>query len=144
MSGKKIRARLHRSLDYERNRYERQVRATEALPLGLLAEAFPEGVWEMHYDGPALVLPYNFALIPAIKDFMILQYPKVLLAREYPIIWEEHGTAAYIINYIFLPNVMLEFRLDSSAKGTTCVLNKIGERTKIIPVYEVTCSDEPW
>lgn len=134
---------LYRSLEYEQKLLAQKISAIEAFPLNLIAEAFPEGRWEMEYQGPGFILPYNFEYIPLIKAFMQDQFPEAEFRREFPIIWEQHDQAAYFIVYLW-GTLDMQFRLDSSRVGTTCVLNKIGEQTKTIPIYEVTCSEEKW
>lgn len=142
-NGKQIAQTLHQSLRYEKELLAQKIEAIESFPLALVAEAFLEGKWEMEYLGPSFLLPYNFEYIPLIKDFMKDQFPGVEFRREFPIIWEQHSQAAYYLVYSW-GRFDLQFRLDSSRAGTTCVLNKIGEQTKIVPIYEVTCTEEKW
>lgn len=140
----KIKQQLLNSVAYDKRLLEQKIKGIEQLPLELIAQSFPDGSWGMGYDGPIFVLPYKFEYIPLIKEFMEMQFPDVKFIREQQIIWEQHNQAGYHISYSWDKQLELEFRLDTKKTGTTCVLHKIGETQKVIPIYEITCSEEKW
>jgi len=137
----KIKQQLLNSVAYDKRLLEQKIKGIEQFPLELISQAFPDGSWEMHYDGPAFALPYKFEYVPLIKEFMELQFPNVEFIREQQIVWEQYSQAGYHISYRWDNDLELEFRLDSTKTGTTCILNKIGETQKVVPIYEVVCSE---
>lgn len=116
----------------------------EQLPASLIAEAFPQGRWYYDWIGNfEFTLPYSFELINTVKEYMELQNPEWKYQREQQLVWDSSAAAGYFIYYQLgeYPNrITFEFAFRSGEKGTTCILNKIGE--KQIPVYEVVCSQQ--
>ncbi len=105
--------------------------------IDLIAEAFPQGYWFFGvFNDFEFSLPFSFELIESFKAFMEMQYPKCRLKRESRHIWEENNKAGHFLYY---DGFEVSYRTERT--GTTCVLNKIGETSKTVPIYEVICQD---
>lgn len=136
------RKRLIRKLKWEQELVDRKVFKIETLPINLIAEAYPQGIWDPYcWDGPEFLLPLDFSLIQSVKDFMALQFPEASFRREYQIIWEMRASAARFLKYEFPPSCELEFRFESSREGSNCKLHQIGVEQVAKPIYEVTCGE---
>lgn len=121
----------------------------ELLPIDLLSQAFPEATfgleWSWYFE---MQLPMRQTLIEEVKRFVKEQFPEWEIDNERQIVWDEAKSAGFFIEYLVQKSTKetgwkrLEFHVAfrSSKSGSTCVLNKIGEKT--VPVYEAVCSEE--
>jgi len=103
----------------------------------LLTQAFPEGTWSYSYNYD-FNLPMRFALIDEVKLFMREQFPDAKLNDDRQYVWEE--SAGRFVKYRYDGNA-IEFTFRTTRNGSTCILNKIGEETKVVPIYEIVCSE---
>ena len=105
---------------------------------GLLKQAFPEGSWSYSYDY-CFTLPMRFALIDEVKVFMEEQFANIRLKGDRQYVWDD--SAGRFLEYDYLDKE-IEITFRTTVKGSTCILNKIGEENKVVPIYEVVCSEE--
>jgi hypothetical protein len=124
---------------------ERQeaIRVFESLPVSYIEECFPQGEW--HYDWIGnfeFRMPYAQEWIEIVKQFMVDQLPFWEQGREFQCVWDSSSGAGFFITYHSTESRRLkfDFAFRSSVAGSTCVLNKIGEKT--VPVFEVVCSQQ--
>jgi hypothetical protein len=109
------------------------------LPLTLIQEAFPEGQWYYTWIGQVeFIMPYTQAKFQVVRDFMKDQLPDYKVGRDFQCIWDSGG-AGYFMAYS-KDGISFDFAFRSNQEGSTCVMNKIGEKT--VPVFEVVCSQE--
>ncbi len=66
------------------------------------------------------------------------QLPEYKIGRDFQVVWDSGG-AGYFIAYSN-DKLKFDFAFRSSEQGSTCVLNKIGEKS--VPVFEVVCGQE--
>jgi hypothetical protein len=115
----------------------------EILPIGLISQAFPLGKWGVKSWGFGFefTLPLDFALVEEFKTFMSIQFPDYELEREVQHVFDTSKEAGRFLEYRMKrkPFTKIEAAFRSGKEGSTCVLNKIGEKT--MPIYEVICSE---
>mgnify|MGYP001316257053 CR=1 FL=1 len=105
----------------------------------LFKQAFPEGDWTLcnRYE---FKLPMRFSLEKEFAIFMATQYPDWVPGEMV------HYVGLTAMDYIVYRHkeldISIEIDFNSTRPGATCVLNKIGEETKIFPIYEVVCSEQ--
>jgi len=110
------------------------------LPLSLIQDAFPEGHWYYTWIGSfEFIMPYTQASFQVVRDFMKDQLPEYEIGRDFQVVWDNSSGAGYFIAYK-KDSLHFDFAFRSSEQGSTCVLNKIGEKT--VPVFEVVCGQE--
>ena len=114
----------------------------DLLPAHYLQEVFPNGHWRFDWiSNFEFVLPYSFQLIETVKQFMTDQMPDWKAGRDFQCIWDGSNAAGYFLSYRNEAlNIKFDMAFRSSEEGSTCVLNKIGEKT--VPIFEVVCSQQ--
>lgn len=137
--------RLKDSVTWEIEKLNHELADLDRLPVNLIAEAFPQGNWVNAWTGRyEFTLPFDFALIKTVKEFMAMQFPNFILASEHQFVWDESKDAGYFIEYStgeedWRKAVWFTIGFRISTKGSVCVMNQIG--TKEVPVFEVICAD---
>lgn len=137
--------RLKDSVTREIEALNDKLAALDRLPVNLIAEAFPQGNWTNSYGSRyEFTLPFDFALIKTVKEFMSLQFPDFALKSERQFVWDESKDAGYFMEYStgekdWHEAVWFTIGFRISKKGSVCVMNQIG--TKQVPVFEVICAD---
>jgi len=118
---------------------KRSIEEFKKLPLSLIQDSFPEGHWYYTWIGQVeFVMPYTQASFQVVRDFMKDQLPEYKIGRDFQVVWDSGG-AGYFISYS-KDDLRFDFAFRSSTPGSTCVLNKIGEKS--VPVFEVVCGQE--
>ena len=129
---------LMEHIDCEMKRLERLTNTANALPINLFVEAFPAGRWSTNWFDVVINFPFDFALIEQVKKFIIEQGGVIWYENRF--VWNDQGKAVHFLT-IFMNGVSFDINFRTENKGSTCVLNKIGEETKVLPIYEVICSE---
>jgi hypothetical protein len=140
---------MHKQKAILKEEIEREIRirkkllqTLEELPIDLFCEAFPSGSWGTSWGYDFIFnLPFDFALVDAVKEFMALQFPDHKKVHESRIVWDASKEAGHFLDYEIEDRrgSRLKFSFRTGKEGTTCVLNKIGEKST--PVYEVVCGE---
>jgi hypothetical protein len=111
------------------------------LPLNIIQEAFPEGHWYVSWiDQFEFVMPYVQANFQVVKDFMAEQFPDYVKGRDFGTVWDIGGGSAGMFFKYSHDDIGWDFAFRSGEKGSTCVMNKIGEKS--VPIFEVVCGQE--
>ena len=131
---------LLESIQHEIDRQKRLKAAAKTLPIDLFVEKFPQGHWFVSWIEIRFSLPFDFELIAQAKELVEVQVPEAELIRENRFVWNESGKAGHFIEYRYRGHdFTIEFRTET--KGSTCVLKKIGEENKVLPIFEVVCAE---
>lgn len=137
--------RLTDSIQREIKSNQELLKRLEKVPIGLISQAFPQASWWASWgDRIECSLPMSFSLVAEVKEFMAMQFPEFILDDERQHVWDAQKQAGLFLKYSTknkygLPETRFEFGFRSERDGSTCVLNKIGEKT--VPIFEVTCKD---
>jgi len=142
---KKQKEQLKKSIQWEIDQRMKMLEKLERVPCGLISQCFPDGTWITYWSqGFEFTLPFNFELIAQVRAFMTEQFPEYKLLRENQFVWDTSKTAGHFLEYETheedrTDRTWFQFGFRTDHKGTTCVLNKIGEKT--VPIFEVICSE---
>ena len=136
-----------KSIKDEIAEYKKEISLIEQVPFDRFSEVFPEGKWRsscrnsLHYD-----MPYVNKTIHEFELFVATEFPEWKKSS----VWQnvDSNGAVFDLDYR-LPapyqRMCITVRFQSNNSGSTCVLNKIGEKeipAKIVPIYEVVCKQE--
>jgi hypothetical protein len=136
---------LAESIHYEIDARKRLLEKLERIPTGLIAQSFPDGRWTTFWSsGFEFTLPFDFKLIEQARVFMAEQFPGFELVRENRFVWDSSKSAGHFLEYetreqYSADRAWFQIAFRTDRKGTTCILNPIGEKT--VPVFEVICSE---
>lgn len=112
--------------------------ALEKLPIELVLQCFPNGDWQHQYGRTyGFVLPMSFALVEEVKEFCRIQGYTIRNERTY--VWDQQAAAGTFFDAYIDDRVYIDFQFRSGREGSTCVLQKIGDKS--VPIFEVVCID---
>jgi len=130
---------------------EEALKTLEYVPFERFVEVFPEGSWHKGWRGDCRYgfhynMPYVNKTIHEFELFIATEFPEWKKFN----IWEnvDASGAVFDLDYhlpIPYQKMCITVRFLSNNPGSTCVLNKIGEKeipAKIVPIYEVVCKQE--
>jgi len=125
---------------------EEALKILEHVPFERFAEVFPEGSWSESFGNLHYNMPYVNKTIHEFELFVATEFPEWKKLS----IWEnvDASGAVFDLDYrlpIPYQKMCITVRFLSNNPGSTCVLNKIGEKeipAKIVPIYEVVCKQE--
>lgn len=132
----------------EIERIQSRVALLDVVPVNLIYEAFPDANISLWVFGCQVDvnLPMRFALIDDVIEFCKDQFPNWTQTTNSQYI-SDTGNAnrrlMYRVNNFdakYERHGYVEFLFSSKTAGSTCVINKIGEEKKVVPIYEVVCS----
>lgn len=133
------------SVTREIERKTKALKRLEVIPVNELSEQFGGHWWLDITEKFELSMPYDFAMIGKVKEYMAEKFPDFRISREKQYIWNSPEPAAgYSLEYEtteedWWERTCFDIMFRSGNKGSTCVLNKIGE--EVVPVFEVICAD---
>jgi len=129
--------RLRQNAKYEIERIERRLATLEKLPIELVKHAFPEGSWSEYFGGDyQFTLPMRFDLVAQFKKFCTAQGFQDKFWQRF--VWDKDNAGDFCDCYV-TEDLSFRVAFRSTAKGSTCVIQKIGEELK--PIYEAVCAD---
>jgi hypothetical protein len=136
--------RMHvtRSIKFEIEKYQARLEDLKSIPIEAIEEDLPDVVFDIVWTGYHIraTLPYDFAVRAEARK--VMKRLGWTLLRENQIIWEDSGEAGYFIDFKHPDtHVELDFVFQTTKEGSTCVLHKIGDETKTVPIYEVICAE---
>jgi len=122
------------------------LRDTEIIPVNLMAEIFPMGIWHKNWYQLCFTMPMSFPLIDRFMKMMEEQFPEFSLTHDTQHVWSEEKKAGRFLEYTKrnddYERVVFEVNFRSENEGSTCVLNPISMKMKEVITYEVVCSEE--
>ena len=134
--------RIYADMQYRRDQVDKAEALLECLPIRLVEQAFPEGVWGNYWlSGFDLDMPMSFPLMQEFREFVELQGWTMTDYNQH--VWDNGDAGTFCQVYLdkndYDKSFHVSFRLKH--KGSTCKLQVVGY--KQAPVYEVTCADSP-
>jgi len=108
--------------------------------IDLMEQEFPQGSWSVTWLCEAVfALPFDNSLVLAVKEFVATKLPEFEEMRDQQYVWDNSVEAGRFLEWSD-GSLYFEVSFRTSREGSVCVLNQIG--TKVVPVYEVVCSQE--
>jgi len=141
------REEIIKSIEEEIEEYENEIKMLKHVPFERFVEVFPEGSWHrsfrygFHYN-----MPYVNKTIREFELFVATEFPEWKKSNDWQNV--DSNGAIFDLDYRLqkpYQKMCITVRFQSNNPGSTCVLNKIGEKevpAKIVPIYEVVCKQE--
>jgi len=132
--------RCRKELDWEIDRIAKLVELVNAVPMGLIVQAFPEAEVVKNSMSIDICLPLSFSLIEEVRRFMEDQFPEIKKTDD--TIYTSGKWATHYLHYRIQDKYNFEFHFQISKQGSTCIMNPIGKKFVEQIEYEVVCSKE--
>lgn len=131
---------LQKYMEDKHEQITRLEQKLDRLPINLVQEAFPQGVWGTFWDFDfEFTLPMSVELLEQFKDFC--DYQGFVVGTVSQQVWNAKDAGYFIDVRVTSDYPRVEFRVAfrSNREGTTCVIQQIG--TEVKPVFEVVCGE---